>query len=75
MNDNELLNKLYYKDLIMSGSNELYKKAKEVHPKITMKIVKEWLSNQQSSQMNNKPVKKMNLNQFIQNNLIHFKLI
>jgi len=58
MNDNELLNKLYYKDLIMSGSNELYKKAKEVHPKITMKIVKEWLSNQQSSQMNNKPVKK-----------------
>ena len=58
MNDNELLNKLYYKDLIMTGSNELYKKAKEVHPKITMKIVKEWLSNQQSSQMNNKPVKK-----------------
>ena len=58
MNDNELLNKLYYKDLIMSGSNELYKKAKEIHPKITMKIVKEWLSNQQSSQMNNKPVKK-----------------
>ena len=58
MNDNELLNKLYYKDLIMSGSNELYKKAKEVHPKITMKFVKEWLSNQQSAQMNNKPVKK-----------------
>ena len=56
MNDNELLNKLYYKDLLMTGSNELYKKAKEIHPKITMKIVKEWLSNQQSSQMNNKPV-------------------
>ena len=35
----------------MSGS-------KEVHPKITMKFVKEWLSNQQSAQMNNKPVKK-----------------
>ena len=44
MNDNELLNKLYYKDLIMSGLNELYKKAKEVHPKITMKFVKEWFS-------------------------------
>ena len=58
MNDNELLNKLYYKDLIMTGSNELYKKAKEVHQKITMKIVKEWLSNQQSSQMNNKPIKR-----------------
>ena len=25
MNDEELLNKLYYKDLIMSGVNELYK--------------------------------------------------
>ena len=68
MNNNELLNKLYYKDLIMTGSNELYKKAKEVHPKITMKFVKEWLSNQQSAQMNN-------LNQYMQNNLILFKLI
>ena len=28
MNDNELLNKLYYKDLLMTGSNELYKKSK-----------------------------------------------
>ena len=26
MNDNELLNKLYYKDLRMTGSNELYKR-------------------------------------------------
>ena len=75
MNDIELLNKLYCKDLIMSGLNELYKKAKEVHPKITIKIVKEWLSNQQSSQMNNNQLKRMNLNQFMQNNLIHFKLI
>jgi hypothetical protein len=57
MNDNELLNKLYYQDLIMTGSNELCIKAKEIHPKIAMKIDKEWLSNQQSSQMNNKPVK------------------
>ena len=56
MNDNELLNKLYYKDLIMTGSNELYKKAKETHPKITLKFVKEWLSNQQSTQMNNNHV-------------------
>ena len=39
-----------------------------------MKIVKEWLSNQQSSQMNNKPVKK---NEFkpIYAEHIHFKLI
>ena len=58
MNDEELLNKLYYKDLILSGSTELYKKAKQAHPKITMKFVKEWLSNQQSAQMNDKPVQK-----------------
>lgn len=58
MNDEQLLNKLYYKDLILSGVNDLYKVAKAAHPKITMKIVKEWLSMQQSAQMNNKPVRK-----------------
>jgi len=58
MNDEELLNKLYYKDLILSGVNELYKAAKQAHPKIKINFVKEWLSNQQSAQMNNKAVKK-----------------
>ena len=58
MNDDELLNKLYYKDLKLSGVNELYKVAKQAHPSITMKFVKEWLSNQLSAQMNNKPIKK-----------------
>ena len=59
MNDDELLNKLYYKDLVLSGISELYKQAKQAHPKITIKIVKEWLSKQQSAQMNNKTVKKL----------------
>ena len=59
MNDDELLNKLCYKDLVLSGVDELYKRAKQAHPKITMKIVKEWLSKQQSAQMNNKAVKKI----------------
>ena len=56
MNDEELLNKLYYKDLVVGGSQKLYDKAKQAHPKITLKIVKEWLSKQQSAQLNNKPI-------------------
>ena len=56
MNDDELLNKLYYKDLIVGGTAKLYKRAKEAHPKITMKIVKEWLDKQQAAQLNNKPI-------------------
>jgi hypothetical protein len=56
MNDEELLKKLYYKDLTFGGVQNLYKKAKEAHPKITLKIVKEWLDKQQAAQLNNKPV-------------------
>ena len=56
MNDEELLKKLYYRDLILGGVQGLYKKAKEAHPKITLKIVKEWLDKQQSAQLNNKPI-------------------
>lgn len=56
MDDQQLLQKLYYKDLIIGGVNNLYKKAKEAHPKITIKIVKEWLDKQQSAQLNNKPI-------------------
>ena len=56
MDDQQLLQKLYYKDLIVGGAESLYRKAKEAHPKITMKIVKEWLDKQQSAQLNNKPI-------------------
>ena len=56
MNDDELLKYLYYDLKLFSGSKDLYEKAKERHPKITMKIVKEWLSKQQTSQMNDKPI-------------------
>ena len=56
MNDDELLSKLYYKDLILGGVQNLYKAAKQAHPKITIKIVKEWLDKQQSAQLNNKPI-------------------
>ena len=58
MNDDELLKKLYYKDLVVGGSEKLYKAAKMAHPKITMKIVKEWLEKQQAAQLNNKPIMK-----------------
>ena len=56
MNDDELLHKLYYKELILGGVQVLYKAAKQAHPKITMKIVKEWLNKQQASQLNSKPI-------------------
>jgi len=59
MTDDELLNKLFYKENIYSFQ-ELYKKAKEAHPKITSKIVKEFHSKQQNIQMNNKPLKDKN---------------
>ena len=56
MNDDELLHKLYYKELILGGVQVLYKAAKQAHPKITIKIVQEWLDKQQAAQLNNKPI-------------------
>jgi hypothetical protein len=56
MNDEELLHKLYYKELILGGVQVLYKAAKQRHPKITIKIVQEWLDKQQAAQLNNKPI-------------------
>jgi hypothetical protein len=55
MDDNELLNKLYYKDLIFSFV-ELYRRAKIAHPKITQNYVKEWIKKQSIYQKNYKPV-------------------
>lgn len=57
MDDNQLLNKLYYKDLILSYS-ELYKRAKQAHPNITQNYVKEWIKKQSVYQKNYKPVVK-----------------
>ena len=51
MNDEELLHKLYYKELILGGVQVLYKAAKQRHPKITIKIVQEWLDKQQAAQL------------------------
>ena len=53
MNDEELLKKLYYNNFITS-IKPLYEQAKAAHPKITMKIVKEWYKNQSATQLNNK---------------------
>ena len=57
MDDKQLLINSFYKKLIYSF-NELYKKAKEAHPDISKKYVKEWFDNQQTTQMTNKPVGK-----------------
>jgi hypothetical protein len=47
MSSQELLNKLYYDPKTgFIGTQALYQKAKELDPKITIKIVKEWYANQ-----------------------------
>ena len=58
MNDEELLNDLFYVKHNYDGVNELYKKAKVVHPSIKKDFVSEWLKKQQNVQMNNEKVVK-----------------
>ena len=55
MTDEELLKYLFTDKKIYSFT-ELYKYAKMAHPKITLKIVKNFFINQQSTQMTNKKV-------------------
>jgi len=62
MTDEELLNYLFNKQLIFSF-NELYKKAKEVHPEIKKTFVKEWFNKQQGIQMSN--MKKVGKKEFL----------
>ena len=57
MDDIELLNYLYYEKHNYDSIDNLYKKAKEAHPKITKTFVKNWLSKQQTQQVNIKPIK------------------
>ena len=52
MTDDELLKYLYYEKKNYGGTKQLYDKAKIQHPKITIKIVSEWLKNQSSYQLN-----------------------
>ena len=57
MNDEELLNYLFNKELIYSFS-ELNKKAKEAHPNIKTSFIKDWFNQQQGIQMSNVKIKK-----------------
>ena len=57
----ELLNQIYYKEKNFDGANILYRKAKAINNKITLKIVKDWLNAQSVVQQtkqttNKKPV-------------------
>ena len=48
----KLLEELYYNPLTgFQGINKLYKKAKELNKKITLKFVKEWLEEQETQQI------------------------
>ena len=58
MTDDKLLKYLYYDKKNYGGVNQLYLKAKIQHPKITLKIVSEWLKEQSSYQLNQEDNKK-----------------
>ena len=56
MNDEELLNDLFYTKKNYDGINELYKKAKLIHPNITKLFVQNRLKKQQVSQITYKNI-------------------
>lgn len=56
MTDDEVLNDLFYNKKNMDGIAQLYKKAKIVHPKITIKIVKTWYDLQNVNNITKKEV-------------------
>ena len=58
MNDEQVLSKLFYQQHNYDGVNELYKKARVIHPSIKKQFVSEWLRNQQTVQMNNAKIGK-----------------
>ena len=58
MNNEQLLNDLYYKQMNFDGVNNLYLKAKKFSKDITQNEVKEWLNKQSTHQETNKTVKK-----------------
>ena len=72
MNDEKLLNYLFNVKLILSF-NDLYKKAKEIHPSIKKIFVKEWFDKQQGIQITNKKFLKRNFYLFILICLTHFR--
>ena len=75
MNDEEVLNNLFYVKHNYDGVNELYKKAKVIHPIIKKTLVSEWLKAQQAVQMTNDKIgKKLYFLYFLINHM-HFRLI
>ena len=74
MTDEELL-KYLFTDKKNYSFNELYKYAKMAHPKITLKIVKNFFINQQSTQMTNKKVVEKIFKPIIVIQITVFKLI
>jgi hypothetical protein len=58
MTDEELLNNLMYIKHNYDSIDNLHKKAKAINPNIKRKFVSEWMSKQQSVQMNNNKIQK-----------------
>jgi hypothetical protein len=53
-----ILNKLYYEEHNYDGADNLYRKAKAVNSRITIKFVKEWLKKQTTNQLTSRVVGK-----------------
>ena len=53
-----IVRKKNYWDLTFGGVQDLYKKAQQAHPNITIKIFKGWLYRQQTAHLSNKPISK-----------------
>ena len=58
MNDEELLNDLYYNKLNFDSANILFQKAKIINTNISLNFVKEWLSKQATHQQNSSTSKR-----------------
>jgi hypothetical protein len=58
MNDEDLLNDLYYKKLNFDGSNVLFQKAKLINKNIKLEFVDDWLSKQSTHQQNSNKSKR-----------------
>ena len=59
MNDEELLNDLYYNKLNFDGAGILWQKAKVVNKNISLEFVTEWLSKQATHQQNSNKSKRL----------------
>ena len=73
MNQDKLLNKLYYEDLNFIGINPSYTLAKKHDKTISKEFVSNWLKNQSTNSRQLKQQKRKSINLYIQRIIILIK--